>query len=76
MLLDLGVHLRLRVERFVSLVMAEAAVADQVNHDVMLELLAEGKGKAGSVDASFNVVSVDVDDRNVEALGWVRCPTG
>ena len=61
--LDRRVHLGLRVRGLVGLVVAEAAVADQVDDDVVAELLAEGEGEAHGADAGGDVVGVDVDDR-------------
>ena len=72
--LDLRVHLRLRVRRLVGLVVAEAPVADQVDQHVVAELGAEGHRQPDRGDAGLDVVGVDVDDRDVEALGEVRCP--
>ena len=72
--LDLRVHLGLGVGGLVGLVVAEAPVADQVDQDVVAELLAEGEGEAHGADARRHVVGVDVDDRDVEALGEVRGP--
>ena len=74
LLLDLGRHLRLRVRRLVGLVVAEAAVADQVDQHVVAELLAEGEGQPHGGDAGRDVVGVDVDDRDVEALREVGGP--
>jgi hypothetical protein len=74
--LDSGIELRLRVERLVGFVMAEAAVADQVNHDVVAELLTEGESKPDCVDARLDVVRVDVNHRYVKALGDIRRPAG
>ena len=42
----------------------------------MAELLAEGEGQAHGRHAGGDVVGVDVDDRDVEALGEVRGPAG
>ncbi len=70
-LLDHRVHLGLRVGGLVGLVVAEAAVADQVDQHVVAELLAEGEGQPHGGDAGLDVVGVDVDDRDVEALGQV-----
>ena len=75
-LLISAVHLRLRVGRLVGLVVAEAAVADQVDDDVVAELLAEGERQADGADARLHVVGVDVDDRRVVALGEVGRPPG
>ena len=76
LLLDARVHLGLRVGGLVGLVVAEAAVADQVDDDVVAELLAEGEGEADGGDAGRHVVGVDVDDRHVVALGEVGGPPG
>ncbi len=75
-LLDLRGHLRLRVGGLVGLVVAEAAVADEVDQDVVAELLAEREREAHRMDAGAHVVGVDVDDRDVEALRQVRGPAG
>ena len=72
--LDLGRHLRLRVGRLVGLVVAVAAVADQVDQDVVAELLAEREREPHGRDARRDVVGVDVEDRDVEALREVRGP--
>ena len=74
MLLDHLVHLGLRVGRLVGLVVAEAPVADQVDQDVVAELLAEREREPHGRDAGRDVVGVDVDDRDVEALRQVRRP--
>ena len=71
-LLDQLVHQRLRVGGLVGLVVAEAAVADQVDHDAAAELLAERHRQPHGGDAGLEVVGVHVDDRHVEALGEVR----
>ena len=74
LLLDLGRHLRLRVRGLVGLVVTEAAVADQVDQHVVAELLPERVGEPDGRDAGGDVVGVDVDDRDVEALREVRRP--
>ena len=63
---------RLRVGGLVLLVVAEAAVADQVDQRVAAEALAERGGQPHGRDAGLHVVGVHVDDRDVEALGEVR----
>ena len=75
-LLDHLVHLGLRVGGLVGLVVAEPAVADQVDEHVVAELLAEREREANRADAGGHVVGVDVEDRHVEALGQVRGPVG
>ena len=69
-------HLGLRVGGLVGLVVAPAAVADQVDQDVVAELVAVGEGEPDGGDAGGDVVGVDVDDRDVEALGEVGRPAG
>ena len=72
--LDLCVHLRLGVGGLVGLVVAEAAVPDQVDQHVVAEFLAEGEGEAHGAHAGGDVVGVDVDDRHVEALRQIGGP--
>ena len=69
--LDLRDHQRLGVGRLVLLVVAEAPVADQVDDDVVAELLAVGHRQPDRADGGLRVVRIDVDDRDVEALGEV-----
>ena len=72
--LDCGVHLGLRVSRLVGLVVAEAAVADQVDQNVVAKLCAECHREVDGRDAGLNIIGVDVDDRYVEALRQVGGP--
>ena len=62
---------RLRVGRLVLLVVAEAAVADQIDDDVVAEPLPVRQSEPDGRDRRLGVVGVDVDDRRVEALGQV-----
>ena len=48
--------------------MAEAAVADEVDHEVVAELGAVGEREPDGAQGGLGVVGVDVDDRDVEAL--------
>ena len=61
-------HERLRVRRLVLLVVAEAAVADEVDDDVVPEALAERHREPRGRDGGLGIVGVHVDDRRVEAL--------
>src|SRR5699024_8014581 len=72
LLVDDLVHARLRHRRVVSLVVAATAVADEVDHDVLLELLAEVHGQTRHPDAGLGAVTVDVEDRCAAHLGDVR----
>ena len=67
-----AVHQRLRERRLVGLVVAVPAVAEHVDHDRLLEPLAELGGDLGDVHHGFRVVAVDVEDRRLHHLGHVR----
>ncbi len=71
MLPDRLVHLRLGVGRLVALVVPVAPVTDQVDHEVLLELLAVGVGHVDGGEAGFGIIGVDVDDRDLEPLRQV-----
>ena len=64
--LDRGVHQRLGEHRLVALVVAEPAVAEDVDDDVLVEALAELDRDAGGVDHGLGVVAVDVEDRRLD----------
>ena len=68
MLLDLLVHERLGVARVVALVVAVQPVADHVDDDVLVELLAEGDGEPPDADTGLGVVAVHVEDRRLHHL--------
>ena len=73
------VHQRLGHRRVVALVVAAAAVADHVDDDVLVELLAEVVGELGDADAGLGVVAVDVEDRGLDHprdVGGVRRGAG
>jgi hypothetical protein len=47
---------------------AEAAVADEVDHEVVAELRAVGQRQRDGAQRRLGIVGVDVDDRDVEPL--------
>ncbi len=65
------VHLGLGEGGLVPLVVAPAAVTDQIDQEVFAELVAVGAGKPGRHQAGLGVVGVDVDDRDLETFGEV-----
>jgi hypothetical protein len=69
---DLRVHQRLGEARLVALVVAEAAIAPHVDHDVALEPLAVFDRQLAGEGHRFGIVAVDVEDRRLDALGDVR----
>ena len=69
--LDPLVHERLGVARVVALVVPVAAVADEVDHHVLVEGLPEPEGQPGGPQAGLGVVAVDVEDRRLDHLGHV-----
>jgi hypothetical protein len=68
MRLDRFVHQGLRVDRLVLLIVAEAAVAAQVDDYVAREFAAVVDRQMHRGDARVDVVGVDVHDRQVVAL--------
>ena len=70
-LVDLGVHQRLGVAGVVALVVAVAAVADEVDDHVLVEPLPVGVGQPGHPHARLGVVAVHVEDRRLDDLGHV-----
>ena len=60
MLFDFPVHDRLRVSRIVAFVVAVAAVADHVDDDIALELLAVIEGEAKHAQGCFGIVAIHV----------------
>jgi hypothetical protein len=71
MLADDLVHHRLRRGRFVGLVVAEAAIADEVDDDVLLEFHAVGQRLARDEHHRLRIIRVHVEDRRLEHLGHV-----
>ena len=71
MLADLGIHLRLGERRLVAFIMAEAAIAPHVDHDVAMEFLAIFHRQLAGEGHGFGIVAIDVQDRRLDALGHV-----
>ena len=71
MLADGRVHHRLRGRRLVGLVVAEAAVADEVDDHVLVELHAVRERQARGEHHRLRVVAVHVQDRRLDHLGDV-----
>ena len=75
MLLDLAVQDGLRVAGVVAFVVAVAAVADHVDDDVLLELLAVVEGDLHHAYGGLGIVAVDVEDGRLHAardVGGIR----
>ena len=68
MFLDALDHHWLRIGRLVALVVAPAAITDQVDNDVLAKARAVRHSQTHSSAAGVDVVGVDVDDRYVVAL--------
>ena len=66
LLVDQVVHQRLRQARVIGLVVAATAVADQVDHDVLVERLPELVGQPRDVHHGLGVVAVHVEDRRLD----------
>ena len=72
MLADLLVHQRLGEARLVAFIVAEAAIAPHVDHDVAAEGLAIVDRQLAGEGHGFGIIAVDVQDRRLDALGDVR----
>jgi hypothetical protein len=70
-LADLRVHHRLGCGRLVGLVVTETAVADQVDHDVLVEALPVIQRLARDKDHCLRIVSIDVENWGLEHLGHI-----
>lgn len=71
-LLDAFVHERLGEHRLVDLVVSVAAVADDVDDDVLVEGRAPFSGDAAHVHDRLGIVGVDVEDRSVDDARHIR----
>src|SRR5690606_9963771 len=71
LVLDEAVHERLRHRRVVALVVSAATVADEVDDDVAVELLAVLEGELRGAHDRLGVVTVHVQDRRLDRLGDV-----
>ena len=69
-------HQRLRVRGVVLLVVPEAAVADEIDDEVVAELRSVGEREPDRGERRLGIVRVDVDDRHVEALREVARVAG
>ena len=63
----LPIHQRLGERRFVAFVVSVAAIADEIDQHVTLELRPVREREPRRGDRGFGIVGVDVDDRNLEA---------
>ena len=68
---DRAVHQRLGEGRLVGLVVPVPPIAEQIDDDVLLELLAVFGGDAGDLYDGFRIIAVDVKDRRLDALGHI-----
>ena len=75
MILDHPVHLGLGEGRLVRFVVTESAIADHVEHDVLVEQLAEFGGDARGMHHRFRIVAIHMEDRRLHHqrhVGGVR----
>src|SRR5690606_39169214 len=68
MILDLLVHERLRHARIIAFIMAEAAIAEHVDHDRAIETLTELRRDLRRMDNRFRVVAIHMEDRRLHHL--------
>ena len=68
---DLAIHHWLGERRLIGLVVAEAAIAEEIDHYVAAELVAEVGGDLGDVRHRLGVVAVHVENGRLDAGGDV-----
>src|SRR5579885_2595457 len=68
MLADNLIHAGLRKGRFVALIVAPAPVADKIDQDILVELVAIGVRQANGRQTGIGVIGIDMNDGNLEAL--------
>ena len=73
---DHPVHHRLRERRLVAFVVSVAAVADQVDQEVVAEARAIFPRQPRRLEAGDRIVGVDVHDRNLEAARQIAGVAG
>ncbi len=71
-LLDDPVHGRLGCRRFVRLVMTMPAIADQVDHHVLVEQHAVFQRQSRRINDGFRIIAIDMNDRRFQHLGNFR----
>mmetsp|Transcript_838 Transcript_838/g.1138 ORF Transcript_838/g.1138 Transcript_838/m.1138 type:complete len:1008 (-) Transcript_838:79-3102(-) len=71
-LLDGLVHKGLSKHRLINLIVTVLAVADDIDDDIRVPLGAPLGSKIGDANNTFNIITVDVEDRAVQGLGNVR----
>src|SRR3546814_6398905 len=69
---DLFIHQGLREARLVAFVMAKAAIAEHIDHDRLVEALAEFGRDLRRMHDRFRVVAVHMEDRRLHHLRNVR----
>ena len=70
--LDCPVHTRLGKARFVSFIVAVAAITEHVDHDVLFKSLTIFHSQPGHANHGLGVIAVDVENRRLSCLGHVR----
>ncbi len=68
MFIDLVVHCRLGKARLIPFVMTITPVTDQIDHEVLVELVAIGERGPCRFDARDRVIRIDMNDRDLKTL--------
>ena len=65
---DYLVHARLGKARLVTLIVAIAPIADQVDQKILLKLLPVRNGQASHFNTSLRIIGINVHNRDIEAF--------
>ncbi len=71
LLANLLVHQRLGTGGLISLVVSTAAIADQIDHDIFAEFLAEIGGQLRHEEYRFRVITIHMENRRLHHFGNV-----
>ena len=75
MLLDVFVHHRVGEHRLITLIVTEPTIAEDVDHNVLLEFLAEFCRHLGRVNHSLWIIPIHVENRGLDHqcdVRWIR----
>src|SRR5687768_8758483 len=68
MFIDLAIHYRLRKTRFISFVMTITAIADQVDHKILMEFMSVGERGARGLGTGLWIICINVNYGNFKSF--------
>src|SRR5215216_435417 len=68
MLIDLAIHHRLGKTWFISLIMTVAAIADQVDHKILMEFMSVSESGARGLNTGLRVIGINMNHRDFKSF--------